>query len=279
MTTLPGLCVNSLRLLQSQKAIHPAVPAIETRKLSKHFGQLQALTDLDLNIAAGTIFGLVGPNGAGKSTAINCMTGILEPTGGSTNLFGETFTADSTDLKKRIGVMPEGLALFDQLFADEFLEFQARMYGIDSAKAKCLAHNLLDKLDLTAARTRLVEFSTGMRKKVAFAAAIIHHPAILFLDEPFEGMDAGTVSMLKDWLRIIIARGGTVLLTTHVLETVENFCTAAAIMQQGRQVWESPPNLGLLKEGLLHEGRKFPSLEALYLEVTGSGETLFEWDS
>jgi ABC-2 type transport system ATP-binding protein len=278
MTILPGSCVNLSHLRSVKIGTHSAVCAIEICGLTKHFGQLRALAGLDLNIATGTIFGLVGPNGAGKSTAINCMTGLWKQTSGSIRLLGEIFTPDSTDLKRRIGVMPEGLALFDQLYAEEFLRFQARIYGVDSERAGSLAHELLDNLDLTSARTRLIEFSTGMRKKVAFAAAIIHRPAILFLDEPFEGMDAGTVSRLKEWLRNFASHGGTVLLTTHVLETIENLCTAAAIIREGRQVWESPSNLPALREGLLHQGRKFPTLEALYLEVTESGKTRFNWD-
>jgi ABC-2 type transport system ATP-binding protein len=277
MATRIGLCVNSPQLHPVKRATHPLVCAIETCELSKRFGQLQALAGLNLNIATGTIFGLVGPNGAGKSTAINCMTGLLQPTGGSIRLLGDAFTIDSTDLKRRIGVMPEGLALFDQLYADEFLRFQARMYGIDSQESGYRARELIDKLDLGFSRTRLIEFSTGMRKKVAFAAAIIHRPEILFLDEPFAGMDAGTVSMLKDWLRNFASRGGTVFLTTHILETVESFCTAAAIMKRGRRVWESPSSLPALKEGLVHQGHKFPTLEALYLEATASGKTRFEW--
>lgn len=277
MPTQSALCVNPRQLRSAKNAMRTAITTIETCELSKKFGQLQALVRFNLNIASGTIFGLVGPNGAGKSTAINCMTGLLQPTSGNIRLLGEIFTSNSIDLKRRIGVMPEGLALFDQLYADEFLRFQAVMYGMDSKESECLARDLLDKLGLMSPRVRLIEFSTGMRKKVAFAAAIIHRPAILFLDEPFENMDAGTVSILKVWLRSFASRGGTVLLTTHVLETVENFCTAAAIMRQGQMVWESPSGLPALREGLLHQGRKFPKLESLYLDVTRSAETLFDW--
>jgi len=271
----PGVGSSHFQLAKGM--IFPAPNAIEVRDLSKCFGELKALSSLNLNIARGTIFGLVGPNGAGKSTAIHCITGLLEPTSGRISLLGENFTVNSVGLKNRIGVMPECLALFDQLYADEFLEFSGRMYGIDAREAKLRASKLLEKLELSPLRVRLIEFSAGMRKKVAFAAAIIHHPAILFLDEPFECMDTRTVSMLKDWLREFAALGGTIFMTSHALATIESLCTAAAIMNQGHQVWESPTNLPSLQEGLCYLGRRFPTLEALYLEVTGSSNAHFDW--
>ncbi|HEX6466890.1 MAG TPA: ABC transporter ATP-binding protein, partial [Terriglobales bacterium] len=209
-----------------------SAPVIVVKDLVKKFGETAAVDGLSLSIAGGRLFGFLGPNGAGKSTTIGCITGILDPSSGSVELLGERFTANSIDLKRRIGVMPEGLALFDQLYAHEFLAFQARMFGVDEPTTQARVTELLEVFDLAnTRRQRLAQFSTGMRKKVAFAAAVIHNPEVLFLDEPFESLDPATVAMIKQWLQRFVAQGRTVFMTSHVLETVERLCDEVAIIK------------------------------------------------
>ncbi|MCI0663612.1 MAG: ABC transporter ATP-binding protein [Acidobacteria bacterium] len=256
----------------------PEGMAIDIRNLTKDFGNLRAVDNLSLSVPRGKLFGFLGPNGAGKSTTIGCLTGLIDPTAGRIELLGESFTDNSVELKHRIGVMPEGLALFDQLYAHEFLAFNARMYGLDEPTTRERVEQLLSVLDLNLNfRMRLADFSTGMRKKVAFAAAIIHRPEILFLDEPFESIDPSSVAMLKDWLRRFVSGGRTVFMTTHVLETVERLCDDVAIINAGRIVWQG--NLGDLANGgtLDHAGERFKTLEALFLRLVGERYETLEW--
>jgi ABC-2 type transport system ATP-binding protein len=252
--------------------------AISAENLTKRYGELLAVDRLSLRVPAGRLFGFLGPNGAGKSTTIGCLTGLIDPTSGAVGLLGERFTTDSAELKRRIGVMPEGLALFDHLYAHEFLSFNARMYGLDEQVVRERVEELLTVMDLTSAyRKRLAEYSTGMRKKVAFAAAIIHRPEILFLDEPFESIDPAGVAMLKDWLRRFVAGGRTVFMTTHVLETVERLCDDVAIINAGRLAWRG--DVGRLANGgtLECNGRQFNTLEALFLHLVGEKYGRLDW--
>src|SRR5262245_8922149 len=231
--------------------------AISVENLSKRYGEALAVDRLSLDVPAGRLFGFLGPNGAGKSTTIGCMTGLIDPTSGVIRLLGERFTDNSIELKRRIGIMPEGLALFDHLYAHEFLAFSARMYQIDEQTVRRRVEELLAALELNSASSkRLAAFSTGMRKKGAFAAAMIHLPVVLFLDEPFESIDPAGVAMLKDWLRSFVAGGRTVFMTTHALETVERLCDDVAIIKSGRIAWSG--DLGPLGAGgkLECEGRK-----------------------
>ena len=256
----------------------PPPVAIYIQGLTKRYGDVIAVDDLSLNVPTGRMFGFLGPNGAGKSTTIGCLTGLLDPTAGKIELLGKAFTSDSIELKRRIGVMPEGLALFDHLYAHEFLTFNARMYGLEEATVKQRVEELLTVMDLTSStRKRLSQFSTGMRKKVAFAAAIIHRPEILFLDEPFESIDPAGVAMLKDWLRRFVAGGRTVFMTTHVLETVERLCDEVAIIKAGKIAWRG--EIGRLMHGglLEYDGQQFDTLEALFLHLVGERHKELEW--
>ena len=259
-------------------ALSPQPIAISIENLTKNYGATLAVNHLSLDVPAGRLFGFLGPNGAGKSTTIGCLTGLIDPTSGSIRLLGENFTADSVELKRRIGVMPEGLALFDHLYAHEFLAFSARMYQLDEQTVRQRVEELLTVLDLTSTyRKRLAEFSTGMRKKVAFAAAIIHRPEILFLDEPFESIDPAGVAMLKDWLRRFVAGGRTVFMTTHVLETVERLCDDVAIIKSGSVAWRG--DVAHLASGgkLECDGLQFNTLEALFLNLVGEKYGRLEW--
>jgi ABC-2 type transport system ATP-binding protein len=252
--------------------------AIHIDNLTKRYGEVVAVDRLSLEVPRGCMFGFLGPNGAGKSTTIGCLTGLTDPSSGRIELLGQGFDSNAVELKTRIGVMPEGLALFDHLFAHEFLAFTARMYNLDEHTARERSKELLQVMDLTASSgKRLSEYSTGMRKKIAFAAAIIHRPEILFLDEPFESIDPSGVAMLKDWLRRFVAGGRTVFLTTHVLETVERLCDDVAIVKAGRIAWRG--GIGQLARGgaLEYDGRHFKSLESLFLYLVGGRYDQLDW--
>ncbi len=214
-------------------------PSIATRGLTRTFGDFRAVDSLDLEVPRGTFYGFLGPNGAGKSTTIKMLTGLLAPTSGSIRILGTDVVgaADPTAIKRRIGVVPENLALFDNLTARENLTFVGRMYGlpIDTVRIRC--KELLAMMDLEAEEKKLtIEFSHGMRKKLALAAALIPDPAVLFLDEPFEGVDAVAARTLRDTLQRCCQRGATIFLTSHVLEIVERLCTHVGIISRGRLV-------------------------------------------
>ena len=184
--------------------------AVETRGLTRTFGSLRAVDGIDLAVPAGSFFGFLGPNGAGKSTTIKCLTGLLAPTSGSMRILGMDPLADPVAVKRRIGVVPEDLALFDRLTAAETLTFVAEVHGIDRPVARARADDLLELMDLVSASSTLVtDFSHGMRKKLSLAAALLPAPRLLFLDEPFEGIDAVASRQIKDPLPRSSLRGGT----------------------------------------------------------------------
>jgi ABC-2 type transport system ATP-binding protein len=248
--------------------------AIRLTNLSKKYGTTLAVENLSLAVPAGAMFGFLGPNGSGKSTTIGCMTGLLDPSGGQIEILGKRFTADSAELKRRIGVMPETLGLFDPLYAHEFLAFVARMFGLDEATARHRVTELLEALELTDTSKTLGQYSTGMRKRVAFAAAVVHSPEVLFLDEPFESIDPAGVSLMKQWLRRLTENGKTVFITSHVLETVERVCTEVAIVTRpGKLVWHGD----ITKFPIHHDGQEFDALESLFLHLTGERHADLKW--
>ncbi|MGC2298991.1 MAG: ABC transporter ATP-binding protein [Acidobacteriaceae bacterium] len=212
-------------------------PAIAVRDLTRRFGPFTAVDNVTLNVAAGQFFGFLGPNGAGKSTTIKMLTGLLAPTSGHIELLGLDFATHPLEIKRQIGVVPEGLALFGRLTASEYLRFVGRMYGLDRDTTNRRTQELLDFMNLADEPKKLVtDFSHGMQKKLALAAAVIHGPRILFLDEPFEGVDAIAAGTLKAMLQRMTERGATIFLTSHVLEIVERLCSHVAIIYQGRLV-------------------------------------------
>jgi ABC-2 type transport system ATP-binding protein len=213
------------------------IPAIDTTALTRRFGDFTAVENVNLRVEAGQFFGFLGPNGAGKSTTIKMLTGLLAPTSGSIRILGGDLQANSAEIKRQIGVVPEGLALFGRLTADEFLQFVGRMYGLDRATTLNRTRELLEFMQLAGEQKKLItDFSHGMQKKLALAAAVIHGPKVLFLDEPFEGVDAVAAGTLKAMLLRMIARGATIFLTSHVLEIVERLCTHIAIIHRGQLV-------------------------------------------
>src|ERR1700684_1526485 len=214
-----------------------AAPAISTEHLTRRFGDLVAVQDVNLRVAPGQFFGFLGPNGAGKSTTIKMLTGLLAPTSRRMQILGVDLTQDSVEVKRQIGVVPEGMALFGRLTGSEYLNFVGRMYGLDRSTAAKRTAELLDFMQLVDQPKALVtDYSHGMQKKLALAAAVIHGPKILFLDEPFEGVDAIASNTLKAMLQSMIARGATIFLTSHVLEIVERLCSHVAIIHRGQVV-------------------------------------------
>ncbi len=212
-------------------------PAIETRALSRIFHGYHAVESLELTVERGQFFGFLGPNGAGKSTTIKMLTGLLAPSSGLIRIFGEDLLAHPVEVKRQIGVVPEGMALFGKLTASEYLTFVGRMYGLDRQTTQSRSTELLEFMGLADERKKLIaDFSHGMGKKLALAAAVIHAPRLLFLDEPFEGVDAIAAGTLKTMLQGMIARGATIFLTSHVLEIVERLCTHVAIINRGHLV-------------------------------------------
>jgi ABC-2 type transport system ATP-binding protein len=214
-----------------------SAPTICTQGLTRRFGDLLAVDGVNLKVAPGQFFGFLGPNGAGKSTTIKMLTGLLAPSSGQIEILGLDLNAHPVEVKRQIGVVPEGMALFGRLTGSEFLNFAGRMYGLDRVTAAQRAAELLEFMQLADQPKKLVtDYSHGMQKKLAMAAAVIHGPKVLFLDEPFEGVDAIAAGTLKSMLQGMIARGATIFLTSHVLEIVERLCSHLAIIHQGRLV-------------------------------------------
>lgn len=212
-------------------------PAIATFGLTRRFGELVAVQDVNLQVAPGQFFGFLGPNGAGKSTTIKMLTGLLAPTSGRMEILGMDLVRNPAEVKRQIGVVPEGMMLFARLTGAEFLNFAGRMYGLDRKTAAQRTVELLEFMQLSdQPRSLIADYSHGMQKKLAMAAAVIHGPRILFLDEPFEGVDAIAAGTLKAMLQRMIVRGATIFLTSHVLEIVERLCSHVAIIHRGRLV-------------------------------------------
>src|SRR5215208_995734 len=233
--------------------------AIETRNLTRYFNDFCAVDRIDLRVERGTFYGFLGPNGAGKSTTIKMLTGLLAPSGGEIRVLGRNVLdpREALEAKRRLGVIPEDLALFDNLTAREYLTFVGRIHLMPRDTIRSRSEELLSLLDLQTDEKKLtLEFSHGMKKKLAMAAALLPNPDLLFLDEPFEGVDAVTSRVIRDLLAGFVDRGSTVFLTSHVLEIVEKLCTHVGIIVRGRLVEQAPMDevrkSGTLEERFLH---------------------------
>ena len=242
--------------------------AIRTEKFTRRFGNLVAVDGMDLQVTAGQFFGFLGPNGAGKSTTIKMLTGLLAPSSGRMELLGVDFAANPVEVKRQIGVVPEGMGLFERLTGMEYLRFVGRMYGLDKATTQQRSEELLEFMQLAdRPKSMIADYSHGMQKKLALAAAVIHGPRILFLDEPFEGVDALAAGALKALLGKMTERGVTIFLTSHVMEIVERLCSHVAIIHKGRLVAQG--SLDELRAGIPGEqGRKI-TLEQIFLSIVG----------
>src|SRR5258708_7937335 len=242
--------------------------AIRTEQLTRRFGALTAVDSVDLRVSAGQFFGFLGPNGAGKSTTIKMLTGLLAPSSGRMELLGLDFQRNPIDVKRQIGVVPEGMGLFERLTGSEYLHFVGRMYGLDDATTEKRAGELLEFMQLAdREKTLIADYSHGMQKKLALAAAVIHGPRILFLDEPFEGVDALAAGALKALLGRMTERGVTIFLTSHVLEIVERLCSHVAIIHQGRLVAQG--SLEELRAGIPGQEGEKKTLEQIFLSIVG----------
>jgi ABC-2 type transport system ATP-binding protein len=254
--------------------------AIAVHDLSRSFNGFTAVDHIDLAVEPGQFFGFLGPNGAGKSTTIKMLTGLLAPTTGTIQILGQDLLANPIEVKRQIGVVPEGMALFGRLTAAEYLQFVGRMYGLDKQTTARRSEELLEFMGLANERKKLIaDFSHGMGKKLALAAAVIHGPKVLFLDEPFEGVDALASGLLKQMLQGMIARGATIFLTSHVLEIVERLCSHIAILNKGRIVANG--SLDELRAGVQArvdadsenpERSERLTLEQIFISVVGGGE-------
>ena len=216
-------------------------PAIEIRDLRKVYGDKAAVDGLTLTVPQGCFFGFLGPNGAGKTTTIKMLMGLAPPTSGTIELLGLPMPERSLDIKQQIGLVPDESMLFDHLTGGEFIEFVGRIYGLDRSTARDRADELLDLFELGSLPTKLiVEYSKGMRKRVAMAAALIHRPKLFLMDEPFEGVDAVGARLMKDILLDQVRHGATIFLTSHVLEVVERLCERVGIIHEGKLIAEGP---------------------------------------
>jgi ABC-2 type transport system ATP-binding protein len=225
---------------QLAKAKEPDMsePAVVVHGLRKSFGAKEAVAGIDLEIAAGSLAGLVGPNGAGKTTSLSMMTGLLRPDAGQILINGLDVWADGPRAAKAIiGVVPDQARLFERLSGAEMLEYAGRLRGMPAAEARSRATQLLDVLDLAADSKRLVaDYSTGMRKKTMLGCALIHNPSVLFLDEPLEGVDPVSADVIRRLLTRFTASGSTVLFSSHVMELVEQVCDHVSVINHGQIV-------------------------------------------
>jgi ABC-2 type transport system ATP-binding protein len=210
---------------------------IEARGVTKMYGHVTAVRDLNLRVQPGTLFGFLGPNGSGKSTTVKVLTGLLAPTTGDVRVAGHIVSPENIDLRRAIGILPEDGALFHSLTIWEHLEMSGPLYGLSRQDTRHRAIQLLRHLDLErASGTYIDQASYGMRKKCALAMALLHNPRILFLDEPFEGIDPGSSRNIKDLLVTLAAKGVTVFVTSHILEVVERLIDQFAIIIRGEVV-------------------------------------------
>jgi ABC-2 type transport system ATP-binding protein len=240
-----------------------ASPALRLHGLHKSFGR-PAVYGLDLSVRRGELYALLGPNGAGKTTTLRMVTGLLAPDAGQVEVFGIDMARDPAAAKRRLAYLPDDPMLYGKLKPTEYLEFVAGLWGIRAEDAEPRARRLLDWLDLTPHAHELSEgFSRGMKQKLALAGALIHEPELLILDEPLTGLDAAAARQVKDLLLSHVEQGGTVILTTHILEVAERLAQRIGIIRQGRLIAE-----GSLAE--LRERTQGGSLEDMFLQLTES---------
>jgi ABC-2 type transport system ATP-binding protein len=239
-------------------------PAIAVTELRKSFGPKEAVAGIDLEIASGSLAGLVGPNGAGKTTSLSMMTGLLRPDGGRVLVNGMDLWADPPAVKAIIGVVPAEARLFERLSGEELLEYAGRLRGLPAGEVRSRAAQLLDVLDLTEDAKRLVaDYSSGMRKKAMLGCALIHNPAVLFLDEPLEGVDPVSADTIRRLLTRFVASGSTVLFSSHVMELVEQVCDHVTIIDKGR----------IVATGTTEQVRNGKTLQQAFIDLVGSRST------
>ena len=235
-------------------------PALALRGLVKRFDTKLAVAGIDLDVPAGSFFGLLGPNGAGKTTTLSMAVGLLRPDAGRAQILGYDVWADPAAAKARFGVLPDGVRLFDRLTGTELLAYHGLLRGMDADVVDQRSAELMDVLALGAGnRTLVVDYSAGMKKKIGLAAAMLHAPRLLVLDEPFEAVDPVSAALIRDILQRYVAGGGTVVFSSHVMAVVERLCSHIAILADGR----------ILANGTLAAVRGERSLEDVFVQVVG----------
>ncbi len=246
-------------------------PAVAVRGLQKSFGTKVAVAGINLDIAAGSLAGLVGPNGAGKTTSLSMMTGLLRPDTGEIRINGLSVWTDPAAAKAIIGVVPADVRLFERLSGEELLEYAGRLHGLPAGEARSRAAQLLNLLDLTSdAKRLLADYSTGMRKKASLGCALIHNPSVLFLDEPLEGVDPVSADVIRRLLTRFVGSGSTVLFSSHVMELVEQICDHISIIDKGR----------IVATGTTDEVRGGKTLQQAFIDLVGgraAGEEGLSW--
>ena len=234
--------------------------AVEIRGLAKLFDDKVAVDRINLTIPSGSFYGLVGRNGAGKTTTISMITGMLQPTEGTALIRGIDMWSEPLKAKAHLGVLPDGVHLFDKLTGEQLITYSGYLHGIDKETVASRVKDLLAAMDLTDAAGRAVaDYSAGMTKKIALAAALIHAPSVLILDEPFEAVDPVSAANIQDILRGFVASGGTVVISSHVMDLVQRLCDHVAIMDSGR----------ILAAGTVDEVRAGVSLEERFVQLVG----------
>ncbi|HEY8532406.1 MAG TPA: ABC transporter ATP-binding protein [Micromonospora sp.] len=234
--------------------------ALAVRGLVKRFDAKVAVAGIDLDVPAGSFYGLLGPNGAGKTTTLSMAVGLLRPDAGTASVLGHDVWSDPVRAKALLGVLPDGVRLFDRLSGAELLAYHGLLRGMDPDVVDQRARELLDVLALAGAgRTLVVDYSAGMKKKIGLACALLHAPRLLVLDEPFEAVDPVSAARIRDILQRYVASGGTVIFSSHVMEVVERLCSHVAILADGV----------IKRVGTLDEVRGERSLEEVFVEVVG----------
>ncbi|WP_437582991.1 ABC transporter ATP-binding protein [Paramicrobacterium sp. CJ85] len=237
-----------------------STPALSIRGLSKSFGAKVAVGGIDLDVPTGSFYGLVGPNGAGKTTTLSMATGLLRPDAGAISILGVDVWSNLTEAKRLVGVLSDGVALFDRLTGEQLVTYSGMLCGLDRNSAIERTRDLLEMLDLTGAGgTLVVDYSAGMTKKVALACALVHAPRLLVLDEPFESVDPVSAANIRDILAGYVRGGGTVIVSSHSMDLVQRMCDHVAIVSQGR----------IVAAGTVDEVRGGSTLEDRFVELVG----------
>ncbi|GHO78362.1 ABC transporter ATP-binding protein [Ktedonobacter sp. SOSP1-85] len=247
------------------------IPALQLTALSKTFSETIAVDSLDLSVPAGSFFGLVGPNGAGKTTALSMAVGLLRPDTGTARIFGIDIWKEPTQAKKLIGVLPDGLSMPERLTGREILTYFGLLRGLSASAVAQRAEELLSVLELTnAEQTLVIDYSTGMRKKIGLATALLHNPRLLILDEPLEAVDPLSASTIKSLLKRFVASGGSVIFSSHVMALVEQLCDQVAVIASGR----------VIASGSLEQVRDGMTLEDRFIQLVGTrhkGDEELSW--
>jgi ABC-2 type transport system ATP-binding protein len=242
------------------QVIDGSPPALALRGLVKRFDTKLAVAGVDLDVPTGSFYGLLGPNGAGKTTSLSMAVGLLRPTSGQAFVLGQNVWADPVEAKRRLGVLPDGVRMFDRLSGPELLAYQGLLRGMAPDVVDQRSRELLDVLGLAdAGRTLVIDYSAGMKKKIGLACALLHAPRLLVLDEPFEAVDPVSGALIREILHRYVDGGGTVIFSSHVMEVVERLCTHVAILAEGR----------IKAVGTLDEVRGGRALEDVFVEVVG----------